>query len=90
MIAREKCTWFGYVLAASFLSSLWPDVATSPSPIRRGWDNLPRRAHPPPPRKTGEDHAAAGASQLQTHAARHARTFLRARRACANERGQRI
>ena len=47
MIAREKCTWFGYVLAASFLSSLWPDVATSPSPIRRGWDNLPRRAHPP-------------------------------------------
>ena len=23
MIAREKCTWFGYVLAASFLSSLW-------------------------------------------------------------------
>jgi hypothetical protein len=30
------------------------------------------------------------ASQLQTHPTRHARTFLRARRACANQRRQRV
>jgi protocatechuate 3,4-dioxygenase beta subunit len=58
MIAREKCTWFGYVLAASFFVlalARCGDVSESHS-SRMGQPSKKS----PPTEKTGEDHAAAG------------------------------
>jgi hypothetical protein len=84
MVARVKSTRFRCMLAAS-LSVLvlagCGDFSESSQTAQPSKESKPT--------KTAERHAAGEVLRLQTDPARHARTFLRARCACTDERRQR-
>jgi hypothetical protein len=88
MVARVKSTRFGCMLAASLFVLVLTECADL---SESGSSRMAQPSKKSPPTETGEPRRCCRlARRLQTHTTRYARTFLRARRACANESWQRV